>query len=152
MFEELGNWVGVKDGDPLALALYHRHYSYRPYKDGRKPKLFCGPGEKSVLVTRDYSALFVWKKFKSLDNQAGINCSIFRNESPVLSSLLILEAEQLAWNRWPGQRLYTYVDGRKTTKRRGKAAPPGMCFIHAGWQECGITKAKGLIILEKLAS
>jgi hypothetical protein len=152
MFEELGNWVGVKDGDPLALALYHRHYSYRPYKDGRKPKLFCGPGEKSVLVTRDYSALFVWRKFKSMDNQAGINCSIFRNESPVLSSLLILEAEQLAWNRWPGERLYTYVDGGKTIERRGKASLPGMCFIHAGWQACGITKDKGLIILEKLAS
>jgi len=31
--------------------LYERHYSKYHYKDGRKPKLFCGPGEKIVLRT-----------------------------------------------------------------------------------------------------
>jgi hypothetical protein len=31
-----------------------------------------------------------------------VNCAVFRNEGPVLSSDLILEAEELAWGRWPG--------------------------------------------------
>jgi hypothetical protein len=41
--------------------------------------------------------------------QRGVNCAVFRNESSVLSSELIREACGLAWTRWPGERLYTYV-------------------------------------------
>lgn len=110
--------------------------------------MFVGPGEKMVLLTSDSRALFVWRKFISDDGQTGVNCAVFRNEGPELSSSLILEAEQLAWERWPGERLYTYVDGEKTKKRRGKRHPPGYCFIKAGWVECGQSK-KGLTILKK---
>lgn len=140
-----GYWIGIKDGDARARALFHRHYSYRPYTDGRKPKLFVGPGEKMVLMTVNCNALFVWRKFKSANGQKGVNCSIFRNESPILSSELILEAEQLARKRWPGERFYTYIDPRKV-----KSPNPGYCFKIAGWGVCGQTKANKLIILEKL--
>jgi hypothetical protein len=144
MFEEMGYWFSVKDGHDSARAIFDRHYSRYHYKDGRKPKLFCGPGEKIVLCTSTFSALFIWRKFVSGDGQQGINCAVFRNESTILSSTLILEAEQLAWLRWPGQRLYTYV------KPLGvRSSNPGFCFIKAGWRKCGVTKVNKLLIFEK---
>jgi hypothetical protein len=141
-----GYWIAVTDGDPRARALFHRHYSYRKYADGREPKLFVGPGEKMVLMTVNCDALFIWRKFKSADGQEGVNCAVFRNESPLLASTLIYEAMRLAWGRWPGARLYTYVDGRKV-----RSSTPGYCFKKAGWKACGITKYNKLIILEALA-
>lgn len=140
-----GYWCFVSDGDLRARALFRRHYTYRRYRDGRDPKLFAGPGEKMVLMTTGCDALFVWRKFRSADGQRGINCSIFRNESPILSSVLIKEAMRLAWERWPGERLYTYVNPHKV-----KSPNPGYCFKVAGWRVCGITRAKKLLILEAL--
>jgi hypothetical protein len=137
-----GVWVEVKDGDASAREIFRRHYSYRPYKDGRNPALFVGPGEKMVLLTPNADALFVWRKFKSADGQEGVNCSVFRNESNQLASELIREAEKLAWERW---RLFTYVNGRKVKSRN-----PGYCFVRAGWRKCGVTKHNKLLILEKL--
>src|SRR5688572_18237199 len=93
------SWFALKDGDAMARGLFNRHYSRHFYQDGRRPKLFVGPGEKMVLMTTDGLALFVWRKFISKDEQTGVNCAIFRNEGSVLSSTLILEAEGLAWNR-----------------------------------------------------
>jgi len=40
-------------------------------------------------------ALFVWRKFEDDSGQKGINCSIFRNESDILSSDLIREADAI---------------------------------------------------------
>ena len=143
MFGE-GKWFSIKDGDPRGRWMVNRHYSARHYKDGRKPKLFVGPGEKRVLMTTDGMALFVWRKFKDDSGQVGVNCSVFRNEGPYLSSELILEAEELAWNKWPDERLYTYVNPKSI-----RSINPGYCFKMAGWVQCGITRG-GLVILEKL--
>ncbi len=96
------------------------------------------------MLTEDGLALFVWRKFISDDGQTGVNCAVFRNESPTLSSRLILDAETVAWTDWPGQRLYTYVDPNKI-----RSTNPGACFIAAGWRRCGVTKKRGLVILEK---
>jgi hypothetical protein len=75
----------------------------------------------------------------------GVNCAVFRNESKLLrSSELILQAEQIAWKKWPGQRLFTFVNAGKV-----KSTNPGYCYLMAGWRKCGITKSKKLIILEK---
>jgi hypothetical protein len=136
-------WCVVKDGDDTARAIFDGHYSRRRYADGRKPLLFVGPGEKIVLVTPDASALFIWRKFISDDNQEGVNCAAFRNEGAELSSKLILEAERFARDRWPNERLYTYVNPRKV-----RSINPGCCFLKAGWKKCGTTK-RGLIVLEK---
>lgn len=158
MFEELGSWLPVKDGDQRAAALYKRHYSAHQYKDGRRTRvgyrnrfLFIGPGEKMAMMTVTCDALFAWRKFIDDSGQKGVNCAIFRNESNLCSSKLILEAEQLAWNRWPNERLYTYVDPAKI-----KSDNPGYCFKKAGWtlvrNEQGkplLTKS-GKLILEKL--
>lgn len=136
-------WIEVKDGDDTARSIFDGHYSRRRYADGRKPLLFVGPGEKMVLVSPDALALFIWRKFISDDDQEGINCAVFRNEGPRLSSDLILDAERLAWERWPQERLYTYVNPRKI-----RSINPGCCFLKAGWNKCGLTKG-GLIILQK---
>jgi hypothetical protein len=155
LFPELGFWGVVKDGDPQAFAqafaLFKRHYSYRPCRDGRREWYgyrnrfqFVGPGEKMVLLSVCGDALFVWRKFLSDNGQQGVNCALFRNEGNVLSSRLIREAEALAWNRWPDQRLYTYVNPRSI-----RSTNPGFCFLCAGWQRCGITKWRRLLIFEK---
>jgi len=140
------NWIRIRDAHPTARRLFERHYSYRPYADGRKPLKFVGPGEYIALVTPEADALFVWRKFISGDGQQGVNCSVFRNESRFLSSDLIIEASYIAWQKWPGERLYTYVNPRKI-----QSTNPGYCFIMAGWHRCGITKVNELVILEKTA-
>lgn len=141
-------WQHRKDGDPAGFALYRRHYSAAK-NPNPKIRQFVGPGEKMVLMTVANDALFAWRKFidHGAGGQHGVNCAVFRNESSHLSSDLIREAMGLAWERWPGQRLYTYVSAVATAKRRGKANPPGFCFLKAGWRECGSTK-KGLLVLE----
>jgi hypothetical protein len=144
LFAEYGYWCSATDGDPRAMALLKRHYSYRKYKDGREPKLFVGPGEKMVLMTVTCDALFIWRKFKGMDDQQGINCSVFRNESGLMASDLIQQAVKLAWQRWPNQRLYTYVNPSKVRSDR-----PGYCFIEDGWTWCGETKG-GLLIFERI--
>lgn len=144
-------WTVSRDGDRDCLAMYERHYSAYRYKDGRRRKLFCGPGFKLVLVTPDLKALFVWRKFidKAIPRQRGINCAVFRNEGGGVSSELILAAEPFARWRWPrAKRWYTYIDAEKTAARRGRSRPPGYCFIMAGWKPCGKTRG-GLLILEK---
>jgi hypothetical protein len=147
MTTEFDGWLSVKDGDDRARALYLRHYSARHYKDGRKRSLFVGPGEKMVLMTANCDALFIWRKFidDSVPIQSGVNCAIFRNESQRQSSDLIHLACDIAWQRWPGERLYTYVNARRI-----RSSNPGYCFLKAGWRRCGQTKGR-LVVLEILS-
>ena len=97
-----------------------------------------------VLMTVNCDALFVWRKFIDKSGQTGVNCAVFRNESEHRSSDLILEAERIAWEKWPGERLYTYVNAKRI-----QSTNPGYCFKCAGWRQCGVTSSKKLIILEK---
>jgi hypothetical protein len=150
MLLDIGLWIASRDCDPWAFDLFRRHYSYREYADGRRddPRYsnrwsFLGPGDKTVLLTPTYDALFAWRKFKDDSGQQGVNCAVFRNEGPTRSSELILAAEDFATNRWPGQRVYTYVDPTKVA-----SSNPGYCFLMAGWRKCGTT-ASGLIVLDK---
>ena len=138
-----GRWVPTRDGDPSVREVFDRHYSRRRYRDGRSPILFVGPGQKMVLRSVCGRAILVWRKFISLDRQEGVNCAVFRNEGAGRSSALLVEAMRLAWDRWPGERLYTYVDGRRV-----RSSNPGYCFICAGWNPCGYTRDRGLRILE----
>ena len=138
------HWFECRDGDESCRELFHRHYSYREYADGRTPKLFVGPGEKLVLMTERCDALFVWRKFISDTAQSGVNCAVFRNESSILSSQLIREAVDVAWRRWPGECLFTYVNSKKI-----RSTNPGACFKAAGWINRGRTKVNKLVILEK---
>jgi len=144
LFETEGKWYGVKDGNPVALEIYERHYSCYKYTDGRERTLFVGPGEKMVLLTKKHDALFVWRKFIDDSGQQGVNCAVFRNEGKVLSSLLIKEAVAICRRRWPKERLYTYVNPEKI-----RSSNPGYCFQKAAWRKCGKTKG-GLVVLEFL--
>jgi hypothetical protein len=148
LFDMEPQWVRRKDGNVEALRVFKRHYSYkhstrREDTSNASRNQFVGPGEHIVLTLPDYSALFVWRKFIDDSGQSGVNCAVFRNESERLSSELILEAEQIAQERWAGERLYTYVNHRKVESNN-----PGYCFLCAGWKRCGYTKS-GLLILEK---
>lgn len=141
---DLNAWWITKDGDEISKAMHERHYSCYVYRDGRKPKLFAGPGEKLVLRTWEGDGLWVWRKFKDGSGQEGINCAIFRNESTTFrSSELIRQADAIADFCWPRERHYTYVDAKKV-----RSTNPGYCFKVAGWRECGRTKG-GLVILER---
>jgi hypothetical protein len=137
-------WWLTKDGDMDCLALYERHYSAYKYKDGRRRSQFVGPGQTIVLRTIDADALFVWRKFIDDSGQQGVNCAVFRNESPHLASELIRQADAIADFCWPGERHYTYVRAEAV-----RSTNAGFCFKQAGWRTCGRTKG-GLIILEKL--
>lgn len=141
-----GLWTEVYDGNGTAFQLFRRHYSFSRSK--RIPDTetrIAGPGEKMLLLNADATALFVWRKFISKDDQQGVNCAIFRNESGHLASDLIVEAMRLGWERWPGTRFYTYVNPRKV-----RSTNPGYCFMRAGWRKCGITKTRRLLVLEAL--
>lgn len=145
------DWWITKDGDEQCRQLFDRHYSRQFYRDGRQPKLFCGPGEKIVLRTWRTDAVFVWRKFidKCVDvrtgaAQKGINCAVFRNESDHRSSELIRQADAIADFCWPGERHYTYVDAERI-----RSTNPGACFKAAGWRACGHTKG-GLLVLERV--
>ncbi len=142
-------WMEMLDGDPSCRAIFDRHYSRYFYKDGRKPKLFVGPGEKMVLMRAAGDALCVWRKYISKDGQTGINCAIYRNESAEKASTLLLEAMRCAWARWPGERLYTYVNPAAVPPTMVKGHPVwGFCFYKAGWKFVGITGFRKFHILE----
>lgn len=149
-----GNWIEVSDGDPRAVGLYRRHYSAHKFNHGIPIDYvrqgFSGIGESMILLTSDGRALFGWRKQKINDaGQDGVNCFVFRNEGDHLSSDLIKEADEMAWNSWPGERLYTYVNSEKI-----QSGHPGYCFLMAGWDYQRNAKGKpvltkgGLHILE----
>lgn len=145
------DWWLTKDGDLDCLDLYERHYSRYLYADGRKRRLFVGPGEKWVFRLADGRGVFVWRLFvddcidaRTGEKQDGINCAVFRNESAARSSDLIRQADAIADCIWPHRRHYTYVDRAKV-----RSTNPGFCFLAAGWRRCGLTKS-GLLILERL--
>jgi hypothetical protein len=152
------DWWLTKDGDVDCLAMYERHYSAHRYRDGRRRRLFAGPGYKRVLRTEDGGAFFVWRKFrdKCIDErtgkpQAGINCAAFRNETATArSSDLIRQADAIADCIWADRRHYTYVDPKGV-----RSGLPGACFLAAGWRYVRVrgrrarTKS-GLLILERL--
>jgi hypothetical protein len=144
-FYRTAHWWLTKDGDKSCLALYERHYSCYQYADGRKRSQFVGPGENIVLRTADANALFVWRNYRddTIPQQLGVECAVFRNEGPYLSSELIRQADAVADCAWPDQRHYTKV--RPSAVRSTNA---GFCFIKAGWRRCGQTKG-GLLILER---
>lgn len=134
-------WYPIKDRDPRAVAIFRRHYSCR------KPEIdycrhgFSGNGETMVLLTQRCDALYCWRKVTG----QGVLCSIFRNESDILSSILIIEACELAWSRWPDTKLFTYVNANKIT-----SSNPGYCFIMAGFKRLKERTSRGLYILERV--
>lgn len=139
-------WWLTKDGDKSCLALYERHYSAYQYRDGRKRYQFVGPGFNIVLRTARADAVFVWRDYidDTIPRQFGIECSLFRNEGPHLSSELVRQADAIADHCWASERHYTKVDPEALG-----GTNPGYCFLKAGWRRCGKTQ-NGKLILERI--
>jgi hypothetical protein len=85
----------------------------------------------------------------SRDGTRRFRCSIFRNETPWLSSDLIREATALTCERWARRfqwtgspPLTTEVDASKVKHKRD----PGRCFLRAGWTRTGEITTRGLLI------
>lgn len=104
------------------------------------------PGERLVLVSADETAVFGWWRphpssgIKAMNGLDGWTCTIFRNTGPVLSSLLILEAELLLVSEKGScgpSGMLTYVWDKKV-----KSSNPGYCFKKAGWCKPPIEIAK----------
>jgi hypothetical protein len=110
------------------------------------------PGRTLVFITPDRDALWGtgWP-FAEYVNHAWAGawvCTIFRNESPHLSSDLIREA--VAATRWlwpvpPEIGMVTFVDAKKVRRKRD----PGRCFLRAGFESVGMTKG-GLYAFQML--
>jgi hypothetical protein len=138
----LEHWIRVNKSDPVACALADRHYSRRKIGSPQ----FMPPGQTIVLlraegfVTGD--ALFGWWRpdpssgLRAMNGLDGWTCTIFRNESAVLSSELILAAEpamsDFGYDVGP-DGLLTYVWDAKVRHKRD----PGRCFRKAAWHVCG---------------
>jgi len=119
-----------------AVALADRHYSRRSIGS---PQMMP-PGQTLVLVTPEGDAVFGWWRpdpgsgLKAMNGLDGWTCTIFRNESPMLSSDLILAAERELLDRYNcgPDGLLTYVFDRKI-----RSTNPGYCFKQAGWKRIG---------------
>ena len=151
-------WLPVLCTDDRLRGLYQRHYSSekatrrRGHPVAPNQLRVAGPGEVKAYLTVDGRAGWIWRfaKFRK-DGQQGVECVLFRNEASVgchnsshehCSSKMVAEADELAWVKWPGQRLFTFVDPGKIL-----SSNPGYCFKRAGWRFCGVSKS-GLHILE----
>ena len=145
------NWVRVTKFDPRAAALADRHYSRRT----KGSPQFMPPGETIVLLTADARAVWGWWRphpasgIVAMNGLDGWTCTIFRNESSILSSQLILEAEEYLYlaNVTVGKDgLITYVFDKKI-----KSCNPGYCFKKAGWVVRGRSADGKKTLLQKQA-
>ncbi len=164
LFPELdGHWLSVKDTDPRLYALYRCHYSTQHLTDsparrnlrtgGQIPSI-APFGDYVALLTGDSTAGFLWVRAPGGIWQSGthgVSCAFFRNEGPIRSSELIREAVDIAWRRWPDERLFTYVwDAKVATSAQHGRAKAGWCYRKAGWHEAGRNADGRLTILELL--
>lgn len=139
------NWLMSHRADPSALPIADRHYNRQ--KPG-SPQ-FVPPGRCIVLLTSKSDALWVssWP-FAEYVKHAWAGawvCSCFRNESSVLSSLLIREAMAVTryiWGDPPEKGMVTFIDTTKVKKKRDW----GRCYRKAGFVPAGHTKG-GLVAL-----
>lgn len=145
LFEPDGYWTKVARCDSRARALADRHYSRQTLGAAG----FMPSGRVLVLLAAGGDA--VWGVCENLDpvGNRRFRCTIFRNESLVLSSVLIVEATERTYRFWrrryhglPSVPLTTEVDPARTLKKRD----PGRCFRKAGWSDVGVVR--GLWVLQ----
>ena len=133
---------------PAAAKLADGHYSRRTIGSPQ----FMPPGQTLVLMTADGLALFGWWRphpssgIRAMNGLDGWTCTIFRNTGPLLSSQLILEAENHLLGRYDvgPDGLITYVWDKRV------ASPnPGYCFKCAGWRVTGRSADGRKTLLQK---
>ena len=127
-------WERVTKFDKRTAAIADRHYSRRKIGSPQ----FMPPGQ-TIILFEPLGAVFGWWRphprsgLKQMNNLDGWTCTIFRNETEMQSSGMILEAEKFLLNETCGPSgLITYVwDSRISSKN------PGYCFKMAGWKVVG---------------
>lgn len=126
MLSFTGNLLITTKADPEMAALADSHYSRQ--KIGTKQ--FMPPGKTIVIRNPEGSLVFGWlsQRYRD-DGEDGFNCSIFRNESGLLSSEVIFACEAIALDIWGLGRFFTYVDPEKVLSPN-----PGYCFKKSGWK------------------
>lgn len=140
---EDGYWQPTKKTDSACVALADKHYS-RVTVGARQ---FTRPGENIVLRTADGSAVWVsWRsRFKRKDGFGNAwECTLFRNESSITSSLLIKEAIEKTMEIWgplPEDGMITYVSPTKVQSKN-----PGYSFLRAGFQRLKHRSTRGLLV------
>lgn len=142
-------WMRVTKFDPRARALADRHYSRRKIGSPQ----FMPPGQTIVLLTCDGHAVWGWWRpapssgLASMNGLDGWTCTIFRNESSLLSSELVLDAEsamvEYGYDIGP-DGLLTYV-----WDKRIRSVNPGYCFKVAGWSVVGRSADNRKTLLQK---
>jgi hypothetical protein len=144
-------WRQTWASDPRAAALADRHYSRRHV--GARD--FAPPGYKVVLVLPNYRALWVSHAVRPdiprADGGDYWYCSLFRNESGRLASVLIrqaVEATLWCWSHRPLPRdgFVTFIDERKVALPPG-GKPYGWTFHEAGFAPLRRTKHRDLLML-----
>ncbi len=133
----MNHWQRVTKFDKRACELADRHYSRRKIGSPQ----FMPPGQTVVLLLPTADAVFGWWRpdpssgIRAMNGLDGWTCTIFRNESAMRSSDLILDAElaitEAGHNCGP-TGLITYVWDRKI-----RSVNPGFCFKAAGYQVAG---------------
>ena len=125
--------------------LADRHYNRRSI--GAKD--FVPPGRCLVLLSLDKTAFWVtsWQYPEWVKHAwpGSWNCSAFRNEGSMLSSMLIRDAISCSrwyWKETPDEGMITFINSDKVKPKR----QPGWCFLKAGFKHVGFTKG-GLHVL-----
>ena len=135
--------------NPSAAVLADRHYSRRKVGSPQ----FMPPGQTIVLILPGANAVFGWWRphptsgIRAMNNLDGWTCTIFRNESGIQSSDLILDAEKVfaeeGYDIGP-DGLLTYVFDKKI-----RSSNPGYCFQMAGWKKIGRSADDRKTLLQK---
>lgn len=139
-------WLEVSRFLPRGAALADQHYNRQTVGSPQ----FSPPGKLLVLLTDCGGAVWtsVWQGYAQHQWRGAWANSIFRNETAILSSLLIREAvaaTRAAWGEPPPLGMVTFVDAQKTRRKRD----PGRCYRKAGFRHVGFT-AGGLYVLQML--
>jgi hypothetical protein len=142
------HWHRVKRVDGRARALAERHYS----RQSPGAREFTPPGRTFVLLTADGRAAWAsaWPYPQFVQRMlpgAWVNV-FFRNEGPLLSSLLIRQAVAATlayWGTAPAEGMVTMIDKRAVRPKKHF----GYCYRRAGFTEAGRTKG-GLLVLQLL--
>lgn len=131
-------WQVTRKTDTACRLLADKHYSRQTIGAIN----FCRPGNNYVLRTADGDAVWVsWLSKYRDDGFQAIECTIFRNESPYLSSHLIQLATLMTFAHFPTEdTIITYVDPKSVASKN-----PGYCYMKAGYKKLEhVSKKRGL--------
>jgi hypothetical protein len=139
-------WVDSHRADKESAKIADRHYNRQKVGSPQ----FVPPGRCKVFKGNGFPAVWVtsWPFAQYVKHQWGgawVN-SLFRNESYIPSSLLILCAVIKTSTMWkpPDLGIITFVNTKKI-----RSVNPGCCYKHAGFTHVGYTKG-GLMAFQLL--